>query len=60
VVVPAFIIIPNGQLALTLSLSPYMLALYLVLLAIAGWRWWSRRGAVPRSRSGATSVLAHR
>ena len=60
VVVPAFIIIPNGQLALTLSLSPYMLLLYLVLLAIAGRRWWSRRGAVPRSRSGTTSVLAHR
>ena len=60
VVVPAFIIIPNGQLALTLSLSPYMLLLYLVLLAIAGRRWWSRRGALPRSSSGAASVLAHR
>lgn len=60
VVVPAFIIIPNGQLALTLSLSPYMLLLYLVLLAVAGRHWWSRRGALPRSRSGATSVLAHR
>jgi hypothetical protein len=60
IVVPAFIIIPNGQLALTLSLSPYMLLLYLVLLAIAGRRWWQRRGAMPRSRSGAASVLAHR
>jgi alpha-1,6-mannosyltransferase len=60
IVVPAFIIIPNGQLALTLSLSPYMLLLYLVLLAIAGRRWWSRRSAMPRSRSGAASVLAHR
>jgi alpha-1,6-mannosyltransferase len=60
VVVPAFIIIPNGQLALTLSLSPYMLLLYLLLLAVAGRRWWSRRGALPRSSSGAASVLAHR
>jgi hypothetical protein len=60
VVVSAFIIMPTGQLALTLSLSPYMLVLYLVMFAIAGHRWWSRRGAVPRSRSGAASVLAHR
>jgi Glycosyltransferase family 87 len=60
IAVPAFIIIPNGQLALTLSLSPYMLVLYLVLFAIAGRHWWSRRGAVPRSRSGAASVLANR
>jgi alpha-1,6-mannosyltransferase len=60
IVVPAFIIIPNGQLALTLSLSPYMLLVYVVLLAIAGRRWWSRRGALPLSRSGAGSVLAHR
>jgi hypothetical protein len=60
IVVPAFVIIPNGQLALTLSLSPYMLLLYLVLLAIAGRRWWSRGGALPLRRSGAGSVLAHR
>jgi hypothetical protein len=60
IVVPAFIIIPNGQLALTLGLSPYMLLLYLALAALAGRQWWARRRAVPRSRSGTTSALAHR
>ena len=60
IVVPAFIISPNGQLALTLSLSPYILVLYLVLLSIAGRHWWTRRGAVPRSHGGTASVLAHR
>jgi hypothetical protein len=43
VVVPAFIIIPTGQLALTLGLSPYMVALYVVLTALACWQWWARR-----------------
>jgi hypothetical protein len=60
IVVPAFMIIPNGQLALTLGLSPYMLLLYLALVAIAGRHWWARRRAMPRARSGAASVLAHR
>ena len=60
VVVPAFIIMPTGQLALTLSLSPYILVLYLALIAIAGRQWWIRRHAVPRSRGGAASALAHR
>ena len=60
VVLSAFIIAPTGQLDLTLSLSPYILVLYLVLLAVVGHRWWSRRGTLPRSRSGAASVLAHR
>jgi alpha-1,6-mannosyltransferase len=60
IVVPAFIIIPNGQLALTLSLSPYILLLYLALLAIGGRHWWSRRGAVLRNRRSSASLLAHR
>lgn len=60
VVVPAFIIMPTGQLALTLSLSPYMLLLYLALAAIACRHWWARRRSLPRGRSGAASVLAHR
>jgi hypothetical protein len=59
IVVPAFIIMPTGQLVLTLSLSPYVLVLYLALVALAGWRWWSRR-EVPRGRSRAASLLAHR
>ena len=42
VVVPAFIIIPTGQLALTLGLSPYMVAVYALLIAV-GWWQWSRR-----------------
>ena len=60
IVVPAFIIVPTGRLALTLSLSPYMLLLYVALVAIAGRQWWARRRAVPRGRSGTASVLAPR
>jgi alpha-1,6-mannosyltransferase len=60
IVVPAFIIMPTGQLALTLSLSPYVLVLYLALCAIAGRHWWARRRALPRSRSGVAQLLAHR
>jgi alpha-1,6-mannosyltransferase len=60
IIVPAFIIAPNGRLVLTLSLSPYMLLLYLALVAIACRHWWARRRRAPRSHSGAASVLAHR
>jgi alpha-1,6-mannosyltransferase len=45
IVVSAFIIIPTGQLALTLGLSPYTVILYLALTAIACMHWLRRRGA---------------
>jgi hypothetical protein len=45
VAIPAFIIIPTGQLALTLGMSPYMVALYAVLAAVGWWQWTRRRGA---------------
>jgi hypothetical protein len=54
--VPAFIIIPTGQLALTLGLSPYMLVLYAALAAIACWQWWTWRRGI--AASGASSMLA--
>jgi alpha-1,6-mannosyltransferase len=56
IVVPAFIIIPTGQLALTLGLSPYMLVLYAALAAIACWQWWTWRRGI--AASGASSMLA--
>ena len=45
IVVPAFIILPTGQLALTLGASPYTLVFYLALAAAGAWHWWGRRGA---------------
>jgi hypothetical protein len=55
VVVPAFIIIPTGQLALSLGVSPYMVVIYAALTALAAWHWRTRR-----HRVGPASVLASR
>jgi len=43
IVLPAFIIIPTGQLALTLGTSPYTLVFYAALAAAGVWHWRSRR-----------------
>ncbi len=43
IIVPAFIIIPTGQLALALGSSPYTLVFYIALAAAGAWHWRSRR-----------------
>ncbi len=63
VAVSAFIIIPNGQVALPLGTAPVVVVFYLLLIAASCWYAWRRRrddrgalaGEVP---GGAASVLA--
>ncbi len=54
VVVSAFIVIPTGQLALSLGTSPYMVVVYLLILF--GYVWRRRRGDA--TLSGARSAAA--
>jgi hypothetical protein len=55
VAVSVFIVIPTGQLALTLGMSPEMVVLYLLLVAFACWyRWkpdrrWTRPARAPQT-----------
>lgn len=51
VVASAFLVMPTGQLALSLGTSPQMVVFYLLVLAVAIW-YWVRR--LPR---GAASML---
>jgi alpha-1,6-mannosyltransferase len=53
VVASAFLVMPTGQLALSLGTSPQMVVFYLLVLAVAIW-YWVRR--LPR---GAASMLAN-
>jgi hypothetical protein len=53
VVASAFLVMPTGQLALSLGTSPQMVVFYLLVLAVGVW-YWTRR--LPR---GAASMLAN-
>jgi uncharacterized membrane protein len=53
VVASAFLVMPTGQLALSLGTSPQMVVFYLLVLAVAVW-YWGRR--LPRR---AASMLAN-
>lgn len=54
IVISAFIVIPTGQLALSLGTSPYMLVIY--LLVVCWYVWRRRRGG--HALTGARSALA--
>jgi hypothetical protein len=55
----AFVVIPNGQLALTIFASPYMIGFY-VLVVAATWLYWRRRreAGAQELPGGAASMLA--
>jgi hypothetical protein len=63
IAVSAFVIIPNGQVALSLGTSPYMVVFYVFVAGVAcGYVWWRRqRHARPEEQvgtGGAASILA--